>query len=405
VDNQKRKLVKMYIKRTLEKDIKEGASYFPVVAILGPRQSGKTTLAQTLFSDHVYVSLEEKDQRTAALADPRSFLESNRSLSKVGIIIDEFQYAPDLLSYIQTIVDREKIMGYFVLTGSQNFLMNQSITQSLAGRVSLHTLLPLSIAELKAHNLLTDKVEHLMYQGCYPAIYTKKVPARTLYSQYIKTYLERDVRLLAQVGDLATFKTFLILCAERVGQLVNFTEIGKECRISDQTVKRWLTILEASYIIFLLHPYEKTLSKRLIKRPKLYFYDPGLVCHLLKIKEINLTTHQKRGGIFETLIISEMAKVFYNFGDEPSLYFWQDRHDHEIDCIIAYGNIVKAIEIKSGRTINSDFFTGLNYWKELDKKNESHTYIVYGDTTKRISGYRNVISWQETDTLIDFLEE
>jgi predicted AAA+ superfamily ATPase len=377
----------------LEKDILEGARYFPVVAILGPRQSGKTTLAKKIFDTHTYVSLEDIDKRTAAIADPRTFLQLHSN--QFGLIIDEFQYAPDLLSYIQTTVDEQKRQGFFILTGSQNFLMNQSISQSLAGRVSLHTLLPLCSKELADAGLLPEELEPILFQGLYPAIYTKKTPPERLYSQYVRTYIERDVRQLSHVGDLSTFQIFLTMCAERVGQRVNMSEFARECRISDQTVRRWLSILEASYVIFLLGPYEKTLSKRLIKSAKLYFYDPGLVCYLLKLNQMDLTTDARRGSIFESFVITEIIKEFYNNGREPSVYFWQDKAKHEVDCIVDLGKRVIAIEVKSGRTVNTSFFTGLSRWKEVaPQNNTTETYVVYGGNKKQVTGYKNVVSWQ-----------
>lgn len=383
----------MYINRLLENDILQGAKYFPVVAILGPRQSGKTTMVKKIFNQHSYVSLEEPDKRAAALSDPRSFLQMMRN--DYGLIIDEFQYVPDLLSYIQTIVDKEQLQGFFILTGSQNFLMNRSISQSLAGRVSLHTLLPLCSDELEAQNLLPEEIESILYQGLYPAIYTKQTPAHRLYSQYIRTYVERDVRQLAHVGDLTVFQTFLTMCAERVGQLVNFSEFARECRISDQTVRRWLSILEASYIIFLLRPFEKTLSKRLVKSPKLYFYDPGLTCYLLKIQQADLLTHAKRGNIFESFVISEIMKYFYNHGQEPSVYFWHDHLKHEVDCIIDYGSRIIALEIKAGRTVNASFFSGLSHLKSvIPPQTQASSFVIYGGNKRQVTGYKDVLSWQ-----------
>jgi predicted AAA+ superfamily ATPase len=383
----------MFINRILEKDIIEGARYFPVVAIVGPRQSGKTTLAKKVFEKHSYVSLEDVDKRMAAIEDPRTFLQLHRN--EFGLIIDEFQYAPDLLSYIQTIVDAEQRQGFFILTGSQNFLMNQAISQSLAGRVSLHTLLPLCNNELSEQGLLPEEMETILVQGLYPAIYTKNTPPARLYSQYIRTYIERDVRQLAHVGDLATFQTFLVMCAERIGQRVNMSEFARECRISDQTVSRWLSILEASYIIFLLHPYEKTLSKRLVKTAKLHFYDPGLACYLLKLNLDDLATNTKRGNIFESFVISELIKEFYNHGHEPSVYFWQDQANHEVDCIVDLGKRVIALEIKAGRTVNRSFFDGLYHWEKVIAKDVTReTYVIYGANKKQISGYKNVVSWQ-----------
>lgn len=396
----------MYIKRFLERDITQGMRYFPVVAILGPRQSGKTTLAKKMFEKHAYVTLEDTDVRTAALNDPRSFLTLHHN--EHGLIIDEFQRAPELLSYIQGIVDTEQKQGYFILTGSQNFLMSQAMSQqSLAGRVSLHTLLPLSADELAANGIAPEQVEDILYQGLYPAIYAKQTPPARLYQQYVRTYLERDIRELTQVGDLATFQTFLVLCAERVGQLINYTELGKECRISDQTARRWLAILESSYIIFRLQPYEKTLSKQYIKTPKLFFYDPGLVCYLLRLKKTELATHSKRGHIFETFIISEILKHFYNSGHMPTIFFWQDKFKHEIDCIIKYGTRLIALEVKSGRTPTPRYFDNLLYWKEHlgPQEAEPECYVVYADNKERITGYKNLLSWQSIGTIMNFLDE
>lgn len=396
----------MYIKRFLERDIAEGMRYFPVVAILGPRQSGKTTLAKKIFEKHIYVTLEDVDVRKAALNDPRSFFTLYRN--EHGLIIDEFQHAPELLSYIQGIVDTEQKQGYFVLTGSQNFLMNQVMSQqSLAGRVSLHTLLPLSADELEANNIEPRQVEDILYQGLYPAIYAKKTPPARLYQQYVRTYLERDIRDLSHVGDLTTFQTFLVLCAERVGQLINYTELGKECRISDQTARRWLTILEASYIVFQLQPYEKTISKQYIKTPKLFFYDPGLVCYLLRLKKTELATHSKRGNIFESFIISEIVKQFYNRGHTPTIFFWQDKYKHEVDCIIKYGTHLIATEIKSGRTPSPHYFDNLKYWKEhlSSQESEPECYVIYADKKERITGYKDLLSWQSIGAIMSFLDK
>ncbi len=391
----------MYIKRIMEKDVKEGSKYFPVVAILGPRQSGKTTLAKKVFSNHKYISLEDTDIREVIKRDPRSFLKLNKN--EHGIIIDEFQHVPDLLSYIQTFVDKEKKMGYFILTGSQNFLMNQAISQTLAGRISIHTLLPLSIEELKTHKLLSEDVEYFLSKGFYPAIYDRNIPQDKLYSQYLKTYIERDVRQLAHVGDLTTFQTFLTLCAQRVGQLLNYSELSRACRISDQTVRRWLSILEASYIIFLLHPYHKNMGKRLIKTPKLHFYDTGLVSFLLKIKQEDFLLHNMRGNIFESFVISEIIKNFYNKGKDPNIYFWRDRYEHEVDCVIEYGTKVIAIEVKAKRTFNSRIFQGLSYWNELNPETYK-SYIVHAANKNEVTtSHKNLISWQNINEIIDFL--
>lgn len=308
----------MLLRRDLKSAIIESAQYFPVVAILGPRQSGKTTLAQMIFERYTYVTLEDLDMRVAAVQDPRTFLIANRR--EYGVIIDEFQYVPELLSYIQTMVDREKKQGYFILIGSQNFLMNEKITQSLAGRVAIHTLLPLSIHELSENKILPEEMEPMLYKGSYPAIYAKNTPPALLYSNYFQTYIERDVRQLTQVGDLMAFQTFVMLCAARIGQLLNLTSLANECNISDHTAKRWISILQASYIVFLLPPYHNNFGKRLVKSPKIFFYDTGLVCNLLKIKEEELALYPHKGNIFESLIISEILKWHYNNGHIPNIY-------------------------------------------------------------------------------------
>jgi uncharacterized protein len=389
----------MIIKREAEQGIREGAKYFPVVAILGPRQSGKTTLARMLFNNYRYASLEDLDVRSAAQSDPRTFLIANKN--DHGLIIDEFQYVPDLLSYIQTIVDAEQKPASFILTGSQNFLMNKAITQSLAGRVSIHTLLPLSIEELSKEDLLPDQVEDILYKGCYPAIYSKETPPSFLYKNYLQTYVERDVRDLAHVGDLTTFQTFLTLCAARIGQQLNITSLGNECGITDMTAKRWLSILEASYIIFLLRPYHTKFGKRLVKTPKLYFYDTGLACNLLRIKQEEVATHPNRGNLFESLIISECYKWYYNHAKLPNVYFWRDKVGNEVDCIIEEGQKLIPIEIKSSRTMNQRFFESLEYWNSIADQPVDNGFVIFGGSADQISVKPNLISWQSMNKIFE----
>lgn len=385
------------LQRTASADIRSGANFFPVVAILGPRQSGKTTLSKLIFKNHVYVTLEDLDLRAAAKNDPRSFLLANRN--EHGTIIDEFQYVPELLSYIQTTVDQEQKNGFFILTGSQNFLMNSAITQSLAGRVSIHTLLPLSIQELTSNGLLDAEIESFMYKGGYPAIYTKHIPPEQLYKNYFQTYIERDVRQLAQVGDLTVFQTFITLCAARSGQILNLASLANECAISEPTAKRWISILQASYIIFLLHPHHTNFGKRLIKSPKIFFYDTGLACYLLRIKEHDLILHPARGGLFESCIISEILKWFYNHGKVPNIYFWQDKTGHEVDCLIEEGRTIIPIEMKAGRTTSQQFFEGLSYWNTLANQESNNGYVVYGGSASQSRGSNQVISWQNMETI------
>ncbi len=383
------------IKREITTDILEGARYFPVVGILGPRQSGKTTLAKDIFKNHIYLSLEDLDLRAMAKTDPRTLLQANRN--DYGIIIDEFQYVPELLSYIQTIVDQDQKPGYFILTGSQNFLMNEAITQSLAGRISLHTLLPLSILELKESNNLPPEIEPMLYKGCYPAIYSKDIPPEKLYKNYLQTYIERDVRQLTNVGDLATFQTFITLCAARVGQLINLTALSNDANISDATVNRWLSILETSYIIFRLRPYHENLGKRVVKTAKLYFYDPGLICALLQIKQEDLANHPNKGNIFESFVIADILKHYHNQGTDPRVYFWRDKTEHEVDCIIEDRQKLIPIEIKSGRTFNARFLDGLNYWEALAHEKSTPGSIVFAGSSSQTRAHKSLVSWQSID--------
>lgn len=389
----------MYIKRELTKNIKDAAKEFSVVAILGPRQSGKTTLARHIFSKHKYISLEDLDMRELAISDPRSFLRDYPS--EKGIILDEIQYAPQLLSYIQTIVDEEKKKGFFILTGSQNFLITQAITQTLAGRIAIMTLLPLSISEIEKAKLLPEKIETAVFTGSYPALYAEELSVSRLYKGYTVTYLERDVRQIKNITNLALFKKFIGLCAGRTGQTINYTSLANDCGIDDKTVKAWLSLLEASYIIFFLQPYYNNFGKRLIKAPKLYFIDTGLACSLLRIKSANeLFDHSMRGALIETFIISDLLKQEYNLEQIPSLYFWRDQTGNEIDCIIDQGSKVVPVEIKSSKTVISSFFKELRNWKELTGKQNSESYVIYSGSENQNWPDGKVVSWQSVGQLI-----
>jgi predicted AAA+ superfamily ATPase len=317
-----------------------------------------------------------------------------------GIIIDEFQYVPELLSYIQTMVDDEQKQGYFILTGSQNFLMNAAITQSLAGRISLHTLLPLSISELKESDKLPAEIEPMLVQGCYPAIYAKGIPPERLYKNYMQTYIERDVRQLTNVGDLTIFQNFIKLCAARVGQLVNFSVLSSDANVSDATVRRWLSILEASYIVFLLRPYHENWGKRMVKAAKLYFYDPGLLCALLQIGQKDIANHPNKGNIFESFIISDILKYHYNHGMDPRIYFWRDKTEHEVDCIIEEKQHLRPIEIKSGRSFNSRFLEGLTYWKNLAHEKSIDGAVIYAGSAEQTRAHSSLVSWQSIDEVM-----
>lgn len=379
---------------------------FPVIAILGPRQSGKTTLVQSSFPKHKFLSLENPTVREFAANEPKKFLETHDN--ECGIILDEFQYVPNLLSYIQLDVDSKKRKHYFILTGSQNFLMNQAITQSLAGRVGLLTLLPLSLNELIQNNLISRNVEDVIFRGSYPRLYNEQFSPERLYPSYIHTYVERDVRQLVHVGDLNTFQKFVQLCAARIGNLLNLSDLATVCGISVTTAKRWISTLEASYIIFLLEPHFKNFNKRVTKMPKLYFYDTGLACSLLRISSANqLALHPSFGSLFENFILSDIAKQYYNLGLRPSIYFWRDKNGRiEVDCLIDEGGNLFPIEIKSSPEIKTDFFKGLQQWNSLEQSAEPEvspmpSYLVYAGEEEQHRTGGTAIPWKKAAHVVD----
>ena len=384
------------ITRKLAGKILNMAEKLPIVALIGPRQSGKTTLVRNLFAHKTYVSLEDPDRREFAAQDPRGFL---RALPE-GAVIDEVQRVPSLFSYMQTVVDERNEPGYFILTGSQNFLLQEGLSQSLAGRVALLKLLPFSLSELAAAGYpLTDPEEYIL-RGFYPRIYDRDIAPSDWYPSYIQTYLERDVRLIKNIADLDVFQRFLRLCAGRIGQILNLSSLGDDCGISHNTAKAWLSVLEASYIIFLLRPHYKNYSKRLIKSPKLYFYDPGLACALLGISNQNhLTTHYLRGGLFESMMISELIKARLNAGLEPNCWFWRDQSGHEVDCLLETAGKLTPVEVKISKTASTDFFKGLHYWSNLAGVPAQQTYLIYGgdDTLPLSAG--NLVSWRKVSNL------
>jgi len=391
------------IKRSLVASLLKYAK-FPAVALLGPRQSGKTTLAKSVFSKHKFFSFEDETLRTFALEDPKRFLSLHEN--EHGLILDEFQHVPQILSYIQVEIDAKKRPGYFILTGSQNFLMNQAITQSLAGRVGIINLFPLSMEELETNNLLSRDVDDVIFTGGYPRIYHENIPPELLYPSYTQSYIERDVRQLLNVGDLALFQKFVQLCAGRIGQLLNLEALGNECGITSKTAKKWITVLEASYIVFQLRPHHKNFNKRVTKTPKLYFYDTGLACSLLRItsKEM-LAFHPLRAQLFECLIIADLYKQYSNLGMRSPLYFWRDKNgSHEVDCIIDQGIRLVPVEIKSGQTIATDYFRGLLYWSNIAQTDSADGYIVYGGEFEQTRSAGHVMSWQAAAHLVRRIE-
>lgn len=360
-----------YIKRAIESELLRLATHYPVLIVTGPRQSGKTTLCKYSFKDFTYVNLEDLTLREQIAISPKSFLLQHAN----GIIIDEAQHFPEIFSFIQVIVD-EYPNSHFVLTGSNNLSMMEKVTQSLAGRSATLTLLPLSFGELV--NLWDLSTDTILIRGTFPAIWAKKIPAQDLYRHYYNTYIERDVRQLIKVKDLIKFQVFIRLCAGRIATELNANALANEVGVSAHTILEWISVLEASYIIFRLPPYYRNLKKRLIKTPKLYFCDTGLCCFLLGIEnEKQLGVHPLRGALFENAVVLEFIKHRYNSGKSPNLFFYRDKSQREIDLIQEFGNEVHAYEIKSSRSFHKDFLKNLVFFKQLLGENLVLTRIIY----------------------------
>jgi len=381
------------INRTLTEKLKYMVSKFPAVAVTGPRQSGKTTLLKMTFPEMTYVSLENPDRRAFAIDDPRSFLKTYNN----NVIFDEVQRVPKLFSYLQEEIDNKK--GKFILSGSQNFLLHQQISQSLAGRVAILKLLPFSFEELKNSDIIYDNYEDYIFNGFYPRIYDLQLNPSDWYPNYIQTYLEKDVRNIKNIKDLHKFQSFLKLVAGRVGQIINFNSLANDLALTIPTIKDWLSILEASYIIYLLKPHHKNHNKRVIKMPKLYFYDTGLAASLLGIEfKEQISTHYLKGALFENLIISEMIKSRFNHGKESNLYFWRDKTGHELDIIAEYLNELHTFELKSSKTITPSFFKGIKYYDKISKT-INKSYLIYGGEQKEIRGNTTVIPWSKLNDI------
>lgn len=348
-----------------------------------------------LFPNLPYVLLEDPDTLYLSKNDPRGFLEQYGE----GAIFDEIQNAPQLFSYLQGVLDKTKKTGRFILTGSQNYLMMQNISQSLAGRVAILELLPLSLHELQNSHYNFKSYEELLFNGFYPRKYDKNIAPHDYYSNYVKTYIERDIRLLKNVHDQTVFHKFLKMCANRVGQILNVSSLGDDCGITHNTAKAWMSLLETSYIVYLLKPYHKNLNKRLIKSPKLYFYDVGLASFLADIDSIQrMQNHPLKGGLFENMILSELIKQRFNNGKNLNLFFWHDQSGREIDIIIDDGGPVQLIEVKAGRTVNSDYFKHLAYMQELLRKHQNisnESYLIYGGDKGHTFNTIKVTPWNK----------
>jgi len=367
--------------RQIITELQSLAEDYPVVTVIGPRQSGKTTVVQYTFPNKPYISLEDLDNRNLAHSDPRSFLEQFSN----GAILDEIQRVPELLSYIQTIVDLNQQKGQFILTGSHQLALHQAITQSLAGRTALLTLLPMSLYEL-AQAGITPSLNELLLRGGYPRVYRDNLDPKKAYRNYFQTYVERDVRQLINIKDLLQFERFIRICAGRVGQILNMEEIGGEVGVSSHTVKEWISILEASFIVFRLQPYFENFGKRIIKSPKLFFTDVGLVSYLLEIEnEIQINRDPLRGHLVENLVVLELLKWRYNQGLDSHLYYYRDVQKNEIDIIFKDGNRLTPIEIKSSKTYNSEFLNKLHFFQKIAGERAPKGYLIYaGEQEQRI---------------------
>lgn len=365
----------MNIKRDISVKIKDALGKYPIVAIIGPRQSGKTTLCQLLKPKFTYVNLEDISLRSFAKEDPKGFLETYKG----GVIIDEIQYVPDLFSYLQVYTDKRKKNGEYIITGSQNFLMLENISQSLAGRVALFNLLPLSLKELKSSNIVFENWEEYILNGSFPRKWVYNIDATDFYENYVRTYVERDVRLIKNISNLDTFQKFIQLLAGRTGQLFNQSSLGNELGVDNKTINSWMNLLEASFIAFKLKPYHNNFNKRIVKTPKIYFYDTGLLAYLLGIRTLkDIQVHFAKGQLFENFIILEKLKQAWNSKSHDNFYFWRDRSGNEIDLLIERSNRLIAVEIKSGKTISSDFFNSL--YQFIKDKNGIKAYLIFGGT-------------------------
>lgn len=378
--------------RTMEKELKQAAKQFPIVTVLGPRQSGKTTLVQQTFPDKPYVNMESLHIREFATSDPVAFLEQYPE----GAILDEIQEVPTLLSYIQVRVDKSRRKGEFILTGSHQLQLNAVISQSLAGRVAILHLLPLSLEELKTAGI-EKPLDTVLYEGCYPRVHADQLNPTKTYASYVRTYIERDVRMLLQVHDLNLFQKFVVLAASRVGQVFNKDNLAGEVGISSKTVGHWLSILEACYIVHRLPPYFDSFGKRAVKSPKIYFCDVGLVAYLLGIETVEqMARDPLRGNLFENLVVNELMKARFNRGLDPRLYFYQITGRNEVDLIYQRGHELVPIEIKSSRTYNSSFLSGIKSFKKIAPDRCVDSYLIYsGDEEIKINDVQ-LLNYQHT---------
>ncbi len=376
-------------KRELETELKALAEQYPVVTVIGPRQSGKTTVVQHAFPEKKYANLEFPDIRAMALEDPRGFLEQFPE----GAVLDEIQRTPELLSYIQPLVDQKGQKGMFILTGSHQIELHEAVSQSLAGRTALLTLLPMNLSELRGAGFSLT-VDEWMLKGGYPRIYKDNLDPTKAYRNYFQTYVERDLRQLIQIKDLLQFERFVQILAGRVGQLLNMEEIGGEVGVSSHTVKHWISILEASFIVFRLPPYFENFGKRIVKSPKLYFNDVGLATYLLGIQnEVQLSRDPLRGNLFENAILLELKKHRLNQGLDPSLFYYRDVQKNEIDIVYKKGHSLIPIEIKSSKTYHPEFLQKLKFFQTITKERTSQSFLIYAGEAEQKIGSTEVLNF------------
>ncbi|HLN52517.1 MAG TPA: ATP-binding protein [Lentimicrobium sp.] len=384
------------INRTISGHLKKMLTLFPVVSLTGPRQSGKTTLLKSDFPEYKYYNLERIDHRQLISSDPHGFL------MKAGprIIFDEVQQLPELFSYIQVVSDDRNTNGQYILSGSQSFLLNSHISQSLAGRVSINNLFPFDYNEIRGLVNMTDP-DTVIVNGFYPRLISQNIVPNDFYPSYLQTYIERDIRTLRSIENLSSFTRFLGLCAGRVGQILNISSLAADTGISVNTAKSWLSLLESSFIIYLLQPYYRNFNKRIIKAPKIYFYDTGVLSSLLRISAGQVHSHYLYGALFENLVIGEIIKSFVHSGNRPSVYYWRESNGVEIDCLIENNNRLIALEIKAGQTFNTDYLKNLNKFPADDNITKA---LIYAGTEKTSLAGINIFNWIDFSDLIYFVK-
>lgn len=388
----------MFVKRDLAELINSKLGQVPIVAIIGPRQSGKSTLTKKLFPNHVYVDMQDAELFDFANKDPKGFLNSYKN--EHGLIIDEAQYAPKLFPQLKVEVDKNPRPGYYILSGSQNFLLHEKISESLAGRVYFYTLLPFSIKELKEANLAHDNAIDQIVEGFYPRVYQPEVNAQDYYENYISTYVERDIRTIKNIDNILSFKKFMKMCALRIGSTLNFTDLAANCGISVSTAKSWLALLETSFILFLLPSYHENLGKRVTKSPKLFFYDVGLAARLMGVDKATIITKRELyGALFENMVIVDLIKNLNVQGIHNTLTFFRDSNKSEIDLIIESNGKTLPIEIKASETMNNSFFDTLE-WFARETKNDQEPIVVYAGDQMQERSVGRVVSWNQLETVI-----